>query len=122
MKANKLKKIKIKIKTSNTLVGNLSDDVTSKISNMWFFTFLIILFDINYSLRRYVPKEKYEVNDTTSAIANTNGQEACVGLIPIFLKRIGSMHPRKEAVTMVNEIVRDKATEKACSRNHKNDI
>ena len=43
---------------------------------------------------------------------NTNGHEACAGLIPIFLKRTGRLHPRKEAVIRVNTIVRDKVKEK----------
>jgi len=63
-------------------------------------------------LRKYVPREKYEVNEIISAIANTNGHEACAGFAPIFLKRIGRLHPRKEALIRVNKIVRDKVKEK----------
>lgn len=68
--------------------------------------------DIFYALRKYVPREKYEVNDIISAIANTNGHEACAGFAPIFLKRMGRLHPRKAALIRVNKIVRDKVKEK----------
>ena len=64
------------------------------------------------SSRKYVPSEKYEVNEITSVIANTSGHDACAGLMPIFLKKIGRLHPRREAVTRVDKIVRDKVDEK----------
>ena len=64
------------------------------------------------SSRKYVPSEKYEVNEITSVIANTSGHEACAGLMPIFLKKIGRLHPRNEALIRVNKIVRDRVEEK----------
>ena len=64
------------------------------------------------SSRKYVPSEKYEVNEIISVIANTSGHEACAGLMPIFLKRIGRLHPRNEALIRVNKIVRDRVAEK----------
>ena len=67
---------------------------------------------IKIYLSIYVPSEKYEVNEITSVIANTSGHEACAGLMPIFLKKIGRLHPRREAVTRVDKIVRDKVDEK----------
>ena len=67
---------------------------------------------IKIYLSIYVPSEKYEVNEIISIIANTSGHEACAGLIPIFLKRIGRLHPRNEALIKVNKIVRDRVEEK----------
>src|SRR3972149_4752085 len=67
---------------------------------------------IKIYLSVYVPRAKYEVNELMSAISDTNGHEACAGFAPIFLKRIGRLHPRKEALIRVNKIVRDKVKEK----------